>query len=129
MFGSFRDWMLRLRRRQMRAPEECVQYPVPQLLIGLVSSPQQPLLTHKVSVNSLNEEQFVCKSHELFSEGQIMSLELTLPSVGPLVFKVQVEWVLVCSFGHSIGFRIQHSGASREMLQHFIARLKSAQTV
>lgn len=129
MLQAFQNWFLRLRRGQRRSPEDTPQLPVRTLLTGLVSSERQPLVTHKVTVNSLNESQLTCKCQELLSEGERMNLELVLPGAGPIVLKVQVDWVLLCSFGHSIGFRVLHQGDSKGLWREFIARLRNPQPV
>lgn len=93
-----------------------------RMLVGMASLEGLRHNTVQLVVDALNSENITCKSRELLEEGTRLQLDLLLQGVGPVRLPVLVEWVLLSSFGHSVGLKVLHEPDSdtREKLQTFL---------
>lgn len=76
-------------------------------------------------VDALNEDQITCKSRELLKEGETLELAMLMQGIGHVRIPVTVEWVLLSSFGHSAGLRIDHNDQTRELMASFVSLLNN----
>ncbi len=111
-------------RPQASAPDPMIK--VPMLLPALMSEPTSPTATTKVAVTSVGLDSLVCKTGRLESEGAILRLEVQWPDLDPdpVELSVEVEWVDLSSFGHSLGLRVLHQRDSRKKLQRLLDHLQ-----
>jgi hypothetical protein len=115
------NW-LRSKPQPESAPEPLLK--VPMLLPALISEPASPLAVTKVAVTAVSLETLVCKSGRLEEEGAILRLELQWPDMEPVELNVEVEWVDLSSFGHSLGLTVLHQRDSRRKLQQLLYSLQ-----
>lgn len=116
----FSNWLRP--RTQASTPEPLLK--VPMLLPALLSEPANPMAVSKVAVTAVSLESLVCKSGRLEQEGAILRLELQWPDTDPLELHVEVKWVDLSSFGHSIGVSVLHQRDSRNKLQQLLNNLQ-----
>lgn len=95
---------------------------LPRLLMGTATLDGLRQNTVQLVVDALNSQNLTCKSPDLLQEGMQLSLDLLLQGVGPVKLRVEVEWVLLSSFGHSLGLKVLHAADSdtAQQLQQFI---------
>jgi hypothetical protein len=91
-----------------------------RILVGIATSPGGRGQGFQLMIESLSSEQLTCKSRELLVEGDEYELQLLLTGVGPVRFRVQVDWVLLSSYGHSAGLRIEAEPEVSQALQQFL---------
>ncbi len=116
----FSNWLRP--RTQASTPEPLLK--VPMLLPALLSEPASPMAITKVAVTAVSLESLVCKSGRLEQEGAILRLELQWPDMDPVELHVEVEWVDLSSFGHSLGLAVLHQRDSRKKLQQLLNGLQ-----
>ena len=116
----FSNWLRP--RPQACAPEPMLK--VPMLLPALISEPANPMAVTKVAVTAVSLESLVCKTGRLEQEGAILRLELQWPEMEPVELAVEVEWVDLSSFGHSLGLSVLHQHDSRKKLQLLLDTLQ-----
>jgi len=97
---------------------------VPMLLPALMSEPASPMAVTKVAVTAVSLESLVCKTGRLEQEGAILRLELQWPDMDAVELHVEVEWVDLSSFGHSLGLSVLHQRDSRKKLQQLLDSLQ-----
>jgi len=117
----FSNWL----RPRSQAPAAEPMMKVPMLLPALMSEPATPLAVTKVAVTAVSLETLVCKSGRLEQEGAILRLELQWPDMEPVELNVEVEWVDLSSFGHSLGLSVLHQRDSRKKLQQLLYNLQA----
>lgn len=108
-------------------PQACAPDPmlkVPMLLPALISEPASPTAVTKVAITAVSLESLVCKTGRLESEGAILRLEVHWPDMEPVELNVEVEWVDLSSFGHSLGLTVLHQRDSRKKLQQLLDHLQ-----
>ena len=113
----------RLRARP-QAPAAPPMVKVPMLLPALISEPATPMAVTKVAITAVSLETMVCKTARLEQEGAILRLELQWPGMDPVELNVEVEWVDLSSFGHSLGLSVLHQRDSRKQLQRLLQALQ-----
>ncbi|MCW5868138.1 MAG: hypothetical protein KIS61_12840, partial [Candidatus Eremiobacteraeota bacterium] len=86
--------------------------------------PASPMAVTKVAVTAVSLESLVCKTGRLEEEGAILRLELQWPDMEPVELNVEVEWVDLSSFGHSLGLSVLHQRDSRKKLQQLLSHLQ-----
>lgn len=91
-----------------------------RILVGIATPSGRRSQGFQLMIESLSSEQLTCKSRELLVEGDEYELQLLLTGVGPVCLRVQVEWVLLSSYGHSAGLRIQPQPEVCQALQQFV---------
>lgn len=116
----FSNWLLP--RKQASTPEPMMK--VPMLLPALMSEPASPMAVTKVAVTAVSLESLVCKTGRLEQEGAILRLELQWPDTEAVELHVEVEWVDLSSFGHSLGLSVLHQRDSRKKLQQLLDSLQ-----
>jgi len=79
----------------------------------------------KVAITAVSLERLVCKTGRLEEEGAILRLELQWPDMEPVELSVEVEWVELSSFGHSLGLSVLHHRDSRKKLQQLLRNLQA----
>ncbi|MBX3169757.1 MAG: hypothetical protein KF760_20305 [Candidatus Eremiobacteraeota bacterium] len=109
-------------RPQASVPDPLMK--VPMLLPALMSEPASPMAVTKVAVTAVSLESLVCKTGRLEEEGAILRLELQWPDMEPVELNVEVEWVDLSSFGHSLGLSVLHQRDSRKKLQQLLSHLQ-----
>lgn len=109
-------------RPQASGPDPMMK--IPMLLPALISEPATPTAVTKVAVTAISLESLVCKTGRLESEGAILRLEVQWPDMEPLELNVEVEWVDLSSFGHSLGLTVLHQRDSRKKLQQLLDHLQ-----
>lgn len=128
---KFQAWMMALAGRPA---EENVATPEPQeqplhklsrMMVAIASPRGSRGGGTQVMVDALNEDQISCKSRELLKEGEELELAMLMQGVGHVRIPATVEWVLLSSFGHSAGLRIQHNGQTREIMTAYVQLLKN----
>lgn len=97
---------------------------LPRMLIGIAQGEGRRRHGVQVMVDALNVEQITCKCRELLSEGEGYTLALLLQGVGHIKFEVEVDWVLLSSYGHSAGLKIHHTLETRQALQDFVSLIE-----
>lgn len=97
---------------------------VPMLLPALMSEPANPMAVTKVAVTAVSLETLVCKTGRLEEEGAILRLELQWPDMEPVELNVEVEWVDLSTFGHSLGLTVLHQRDSRHKLEQLLHNLR-----
>lgn len=97
---------------------------LPRLLIGIAGQEGRKHHGLQLMVDAMNEQHMTCKCRELLEEGQIYHLGLLLQGVGHVKFEVEVEWVLLSSYGHSAGLRIRHTPQTEAQLRDFLQLLE-----
>ena len=117
----FSNWLRP--RPQASAAEPMLK--VPMLLPALLSEPASPLVVTKVAITSVGLETLICKTGRLEQEGAILRLELQWPDMEPVELNVEVEWVDLSSFGHSLGLTVLHQRDSRKKLQQLLHNLQA----
>lgn len=113
--------------RSVRAPHPAIQLPLvklPRMLIGIAQGEGRRRHGIQLMVDALNVEQMTCKCRELLSEGEVYTLALLLQGVGHVKFEVEVDWVLLSSYGHSAGLKIHHTPETRQALVDFVGLLE-----
>ncbi|MBN9416249.1 MAG: hypothetical protein J0I12_12475 [Candidatus Eremiobacteraeota bacterium] len=78
----------------------------------------------KVAVTAVSLESLVCKTGRLEQEGAILRLEVQWPEMEPVELTVEVEWVDLSSFGHSLGLSVIHQRDSRKKLDQLLRSLQ-----
>ncbi|MFN8608280.1 MAG: hypothetical protein U0931_12160 [Vulcanimicrobiota bacterium] len=114
-------------KRQNEIPREPL-LKVPMLMPGLMSEPASPMAVTKVAVTAVSLDTLVCKSGRLEEEGAILRLELQWPDTEPVELNVEVDWVDLSSFGHSLGLTVLHQRDSRKKLQYLLHKLQQSLT-
>lgn len=108
----FQAWIASLLSPPVVAPVEapCEQplIRLKNMLVGFAEPSDGRQAGLQVIVDSLNTRQLTCKCRELLREGQRYSLGLLLQGVGAVTLEVEVEWVLISSFGHSAGLKVSN---------------------
>lgn len=117
----FSNWL----RPRVEAPAAEPMLKVPLLLPALMSEPATPMAVTKVAITALSLDALVCKTSRLEQEGSILRLELQWPDLAPVELTVEVEWVDLSSFGHSLGLSVLHQRDSRKQLQLLLQRLQA----
>lgn len=116
----FSNWLRP--RPQVSAPDPLMK--VPMLLPALISEPASPMAVTKVAVTAVSLESLVCKTGRLEQEGAILRLEVQWPEMEPVELTVEVEWVDLSSFGHSLGLTVIHQRDSRKKLDQLLRSLQ-----
>jgi hypothetical protein len=116
----FSNWLRP--RPQASAPDPLMK--VPMLLPALISEPASPMAVTKVAVTAVSLESLVCKTGRLEQEGAILRLEVQWPEMEPVELAVEVEWVDLSSFGHSLGLTVLHQRDSRKKLEKLLQSLQ-----
>ena len=116
----FSNWLRP--RSQPSTPDPMMK--VPMLLPALMSEPASPMAVTKVAVTAVSLESLVCKTGRLEQEGAILRLELQWPEMEPVELHVEVEWVDLSSFGHSLGLSVLHQRDSRSKLKQLLDSLQ-----
>ena len=117
----FSNWL----RPRPQAPAADPMIKVPMLLPALMSEPATPMAVTKVAITAISLDTLVCKTACLEAEGAILRLELQWPELEPVELTVEVEWVELSSFGHSLGLSVLHQRDSRKKLQELLQKLQS----
>ncbi|MBS2039448.1 hypothetical protein JST97_30965 [bacterium] len=99
---------------------------VPMLLPALLSEPSNPTAVTKVAVTAVSLHTLVCKTGRLEQEGSILRLDLHWPDLEAVELVVEVDWVDLSSFGHSLGLSVLHQHESRRQLQELLSRLQQS---
>ncbi|MFN8606654.1 MAG: hypothetical protein U0931_03920 [Vulcanimicrobiota bacterium] len=125
---KFQTWMMALAGRPAEAapPAENQDRPLlrlSRLMVAIASSKGGRGGGTQVVVDALNEDQISCKSRELLKEGEELELAMLMQGVGHVRIPTTVEWVLLSSFGHSAGLRIQHNDETRQIMSSFVELL------
>lgn len=101
------DLWSRLRRRRGKSAAAELPLLRPQtVLSGFLATQKSPLQTYKVTVSELGRQRLVCRSQQLWEEGERVHLELFHARVGTVPVKARIDWVDVCHFGHSVGLTL-----------------------
>lgn len=116
----FSNWLRP--KPQASAPDPLMK--VPMLLPALISEPASPMAVTKVAVTAVSLESLVCKTGRLEQEGAILRLEVQWPEMEPVELAVEVEWVDLSSFGHSLGLTVLHQRDSRKKLEKLLQSLR-----
>lgn len=116
----FSNWLRP--RSQTSTPDPLMK--VPMLLPALISEPASPMAVTKVAVTAVSLESLVCKTGRLEQEGAILRLEVQWPEMEPVELTVEVEWVDLSSFGHSLGLSVIHQRDSRKKLDQLLRSLQ-----
>lgn len=93
---------------------------LPRLIVAMASRHGVRGGGLQLMVDSLNHEHITCKSRELLEEGDRYELAMLLQGIGHVKIPVVVEWVLLSSYGHSAGMRIEHTDESREIMEKYV---------
>lgn len=96
-----------------------------RLLVGVASPSGNSGRGVQLMVDGMNSDTLTCKCRELVEEGSRLTLALLLTGVGHVKLQVQVDWVLLSSFGHSLGLRVLHSDETREQLRTYVELQKN----
>lgn len=97
---------------------------LPRMLIGIAQGEGYRRHGVQLMVDAVNAGQMTCKCRELLSEGEVYTLALLLQGVGHIKFEVEVEWVLLSSYGHSAGLKIHHTPETQRALQDFLSLIE-----
>lgn len=93
---------------------------LPRLIVAIAGHPGSRGGGIQLMVDSLNVDHLTCKSRELLEEGDRYELAMLLQGVGHVKIPVVVDWVLLSSYGHSAGMRIEHNADSREIMERYV---------
>lgn len=88
------------------------------LLVGVATYEGTDKSPIRMTIMALNSEQIHCKCQQLLNEGTRLHLTLNFTGQDPLELKVVIDWVELSSYGHSLGLKVLHQGASRQRLSH-----------
>jgi len=94
------------------------------LMVGVASRDGRRGGGFQLMVDTLNVDHLTCKSRELLVEGDRYEVAMLLQGVGHLKLAVEVEWVLLSSYGHSAGLRVDHSDETRQALAAYVELVK-----
>ncbi len=126
---KFQAWMMALAGRPAETPEPLPQeqplHKLSRMMVAIASSNGRRGGGTQVMVDALNEDQITCKSRELLKEGETLELAMLMQGIGHVRIPVTVEWVLLSSFGHSAGLRIDHNDQTRELMASFVSLLNN----
>ncbi|MBS2038979.1 hypothetical protein JST97_28610 [bacterium] len=128
---KFQAWMMALAGRPAESeapaepPQEQPLLRLSRLMVAMASPKGSRGGGTQVMVDALNRDQISCKSRELLKEGEELELAMLMQGVGHVRIPVLVEWVLLSSFGHSAGLRIQHNEQTRQIMASFVSLLEN----
>lgn len=127
---KFQAWMMALAGRPAEEdvapePQEQPLHKLSRMMVAIASPKGSRGGGTQVMVDALNEDQISCKSRELLKEGEELELAMLMQGVGHVRIPATVEWVLLSSFGHSAGLRIQHTDQTREIMTAYVQLLRN----
>lgn len=106
-------------------PAEEPLHRLERLLVGIVCTRGLRMETAQVMVDGLSLDTITCKTRAVLAEGAQLELSLLLQGVGSVTLHVEVEWVLLSSFGHTLGLKVLHDEGSREILESYLQLVKN----
>ena len=122
-FQKIFGWVVGMAERPIQEANQREEQPLvklPRLIVAIASRDGRRGGGVQLMVDSINLEHLTCKSRELLEEGDRYELAMLLQGVGHVKLQVDVDWVLLSSYGHTAGLRVVHSDESRELLGKFI---------
>lgn len=105
-------------------PKEEPLHKLSRLMVAIASRDGRRGGGLQLMVDGINVEHITCKSKELLEEGDRYDLAMLLQGVGHVKIQVEVDWVLLSSYGHSAGLRVIHTDETRELLGSYVELLK-----
>jgi len=123
-FQKIFGWVVGMAERPVNEPLAPTEQPLiklPRLIVAIACREGRRGGGLQLMVDSLNLEHITCKSRELLEEGDRYELAMLLQGVGHIKILVDVEWVLLSSYGHSAGLRVVHSDETRQLLGKYVS--------
>ncbi len=124
VFQRVLGWMVGMSEKPASAPPVTEEQPLlklPRLLVAVASRDGRRGGGFQLMVDALNLDHINCKSRELLVEGDRYELAMLMQGVGHVKVPVEVEWVLLSSYGHSAGLRVVHSDETRQLLGKYVS--------
>ena len=123
--SRFQSWVGSLLRKTIPtelaiAPAELPLIKLSRMVIGIASPEERREAPSQLMIDSLNGVQMRFKCRDFLVEGSIYYLAVLLQGVGHVRLRVQVEWMLLSSYGHSGALKVLPFGESQEALQRFV---------
>jgi hypothetical protein len=127
---KFQAWMMALAGHPAQEqvtvePQEQPLHKLSRMMVAIASPRGSRGGGTQVMVDALNEDQISCKSRELLKEGEELELAMLMQGVGHVRIPATVEWVLLSSFGHSAGLRVQHNEQTRQIMNAYVELLRN----
>jgi hypothetical protein len=124
LLQKIHEWVAAMTRKpDATVPERPAEEPLhrlERLLVGIVCTRGLRMETAQVMVDALSLDTITCKTRAVLREGDQLELSLLLQGVGSVTLHVEVDWVLLSSYGHTLGLKVLHDEGSRELLNSYL---------